>query len=59
MRIDVIAFSTNGCATALRVGEVLADEDVRLYCKTSSDCLGIERVEGSVRDWTRRALDSW
>ena len=56
MRIDVIAFSTNGCATALRVGEVLADEDVRLYCKTSSDCLGIERVEGSVRDWTRRAF---
>ena len=56
MRIDVIAFSTNGCATALRVGEVLADEDVRLYCKTSSDCLGIERVEGSVRDWTRRTF---
>lgn len=56
MRIDVVAFTTNGCATALRLGEVLRDEDVRLYCKTSSDGLGIERIEGGVRDWTERAF---
>lgn len=56
MRIDVVAFSTNGCATALRLRDVLTDEDVRLYCKTSSDGLGIERVEGSLRDWTGTAF---
>lgn len=44
MRIDIVAFSTNGCATALRVGEVLRGEDVRLFSKTSSDSLGIERI---------------
>ena len=57
MRIDIVAFSTNGCATALRVGEVLRGEDVRLFSKTSSDSLGIERIEGSVREWTGRAFD--
>ena len=50
MRIDVVAFSTNGCATAKRVGEALADEDVRLYSKTSSDSLGLEPVQGPVRE---------
>ena len=57
MRIDIVAFSTNGCATALRVGEVLRGEDVRLFSKTSSDSLGIERIEGSVREWTGRAFE--
>ena len=57
MRIDIVAFSTNGCATALRVGDVLQGEDVRLFSKTSSDSLGIERIEGSVREWTGRAFD--
>ena len=56
MRIDVVAFSTNGCATALRLRDVLAGDDVRLYCKTSSNGLGIERIEGSLREWTQRAF---
>lgn len=56
MRIDVVAFSTNGCSTALRLNEVLAGDDVRLFCKTSSDALGIERIEGGVHEWTGRAF---
>ncbi len=56
MRIDVVAFSTNGCAKALRLRDVLADEDVELYCKTSSDGLGIRRIEGNLREWTGRAF---
>ena len=56
MRIDVVAFSTNGCATALRLRDVLSGEDVRLHCKTSSDTLGIDMIEGSVREWTGRAF---
>ena len=51
MRINVVAFSTNGCATARRVGDVLGDEDVRLFAKTSSDSLGLEPIQGPVRDW--------
>ena len=56
MRIDVVAFSGNGCATALRLRDVLSGEDVRLHCKTSSDTWGVPRIEGSVRDWTGRAF---
>ena len=56
MRVDVVAFSTNGCATALRLRDALSGEDVRLHCKTSSDTLGIDMIEGSVREWTFRAF---
>ena len=56
MRIDVVAFSGNGCATALRLRDVLSGEDVRLHCKTSSETWGVPRIEGSVRDWTGRAF---
>lgn len=57
MRIDVVAFSTNGCRTALRIADVLKDEEVRLYSKTSSDTLGLEPVDGSMRAWTGRAFE--
>lgn len=56
MRIDVVAFSTNGCATAKRVGEVLADDDVRLFSKTSSDSLGLEPIQGPVREWVEKSF---
>ena len=46
MRIIVVAFSTNGCRTALRVKDALEGEDVRLFSKTSSDSLGLEAIEG-------------
>ncbi len=56
MRINVLAFSTNGCATALRLRDVLKDEEVDLWCKTSSDTLDLPRVKGSVKKWTETAF---
>lgn len=56
MKINVVAFSTNGCRTAARLGEALCEDDVRTFCKTSSDSLGIRRIEGSVRSWTERSF---
>ena len=50
LRIDVFAFSTNGCRTALRLKDALEGDDVRLYCKTTSDTLGIPKVEGRTID---------
>ncbi len=56
MRINVLAFSTNGCATALRLKDVLKNEEVDLWCKTSSDTLGLPCVESSVKKWTETAF---
>ena len=56
MRINAIAFSTNGCRTALRLRDALSEDDIRVFCKTSSDSLGVERIDGSVRDWTERSF---
>ena len=55
MRINAVAFSTNGCRTALRLKEALKGDDVRIYCKTTSDSLGVERIEGKVGEWTGAA----
>ena len=52
MRINAVAFSTNGCRTALRLKDALPEDDVRLYCKTTSDNLGIERIPGPTKEWT-------
>ena len=57
MRINVIAFSSNGCATALRLGEVLRDENIRLFCKTSSETHGLEPVSGKVGDWVGASFE--
>ncbi len=57
MRIRAVAFSTNGCRTAIRLAEVLKEEDIELFCRTSSDDLGIQRIEGSVRDWTGESFE--
>ncbi len=57
MRINVVAFSTNGCRTALRVKDALEGEDVRLFSKTSSDSLGLEAIEGKTSEWTGRSFE--
>ena len=57
MRINVVAFSTNGCRTALRVKDALEGEDVRLFAKTSSDSLGLEAIEGKTSEWTGRSFE--
>ena len=54
MRINAVAFSTNGCRTALRLKEALKGDDVRIYCKTTSDSLGVERIEGKCFHLTHR-----
>ncbi|MDO5852581.1 MAG: cobalt-precorrin 5A hydrolase [Thermoplasmata archaeon] len=56
MRISAVAFSTNGCATALRLRDALREDDVSIFCKTSSDTLGVDRIEGSLSEWTGRAF---
>ncbi|MDC7950870.1 cobalt-precorrin 5A hydrolase [Methanomassiliicoccaceae archaeon COG_1] len=56
MKARAIAFSTKGCATAKRIAEALAGEDVTLCAKTSSDVLGLVRVELGMREWTERAF---
>lgn len=57
MIINVVAFSSNGCATAKRLGEVLAREQVRLFCRTSSDTHGLEPISGPVREWVRMSFE--
>lgn len=57
MRINAVAFSTNGCRTALRLRDALPEDDVRLFCKTSSDTLGVDRVEGGLGPWTGSSFE--
>ena len=57
MRINAVAFSTNGCRTALRLGDALREDDVRIFSKTSSDSLGVERIEGKMDEWTGSSWD--
>lgn len=51
MRIRVIAYTTNGCRTALRFKESFPEEDVELTAKTSADTLGIPVLRGSSGKW--------
>ena len=52
MRINAVAFSTNGCRTAIRLRDALAEDDFKIFCKTTSDNLGVERIEGRTSEWT-------
>ena len=52
MIIKVVAFSTNGCRTALRIKESFPEEDIELFAKTKCDTLGIQRIEGKTSEWT-------
>lgn len=57
MRINAIAFSTNGCRTALRLKDAFPEEELEIFAKTKCDTLGVELVEGSVGDWTERSFE--
>ena len=56
MRINAIAFSTNGCRTALRLKEAFPEEDLRIFAKTQCDTLGVERIEEGAGQWTGRSF---
>ena len=51
MRINVVAFSTNGCRTSIRIRDSMPGDDVRLFCKTTSERLGVQQIEGKTIDW--------
>ena len=55
MRISVVAFSTNGCRTALRIKDGLQGHELTLACKTTSDTLGISNIDGKTIDWVVNA----
>lgn len=57
MRIEAVAFSTNGCRTAMRLKDAFPEEDVRIHCKTKSDTLGVDLIEGPVSRWTQEMWD--
>ncbi len=56
MRINAVAFSTNGCRTALRLKEAFPEEDLRIFAKTQCDTLGVERLEEKTSEWTGRSF---
>ena len=56
MKVKAIAFSTQGCRTLLRLKDMF--DDIELFCKTRADNLGIQRVEGSLDEWTDDAFHS-
>ena len=57
MRINAIAFSTNGCRTALRLKEAFPEEDLRIFAKTQCDTLGVERIEEKASEWTGKSFE--
>lgn len=52
MKINIIAFTTNGCRTAMRIRDSLPDDEIGLFSKTTSDNLGLEPVRGTTSEWT-------
>ncbi|MBO4798007.1 MAG: cobalamin biosynthesis protein, partial [Candidatus Methanomethylophilaceae archaeon] len=54
MKAAVIAFTSNGCGIALKVREALSGDDVTVQCKTNHDSDGIEHINCSSSEWTRR-----
>jgi cobalt-precorrin 5A hydrolase len=57
MRINAIAFSTNGCRTAIRLKEAFPEEDLRIFAKTQCDTLGVERIEEKASEWTGKSFE--
>ncbi len=57
MRINAIAFSTNGCRTALKLKEAFPEEDLRIFAKTQCDTLGVERIEEKAGEWTGKSFE--
>ncbi len=59
MKISIIAFTANGCRTALRIVDALEGDDVTAECKTTHEVEGIERIRCTSDEWTReRFADS-
>ncbi len=59
MKISIIAFTANGCRTALRIAGSLEGDDVSVQCKTTHEVEGVERIKGTSDAWTReRFADS-
>ena len=59
MKIAIIAFSTNGCSTSLKIKNILKNDEITLACKTTSDTLGIKNIEGKTSVWvSERFIDS-
>ena len=56
MKIRIIAFSSNGCATALKIRDGL-DEDAEVWCKTKADSGEVPKIKGSVDKWTQEAFE--
>jgi cobalt-precorrin 5A hydrolase len=56
MKIRIIAFSTNGCRTSLKIKEGL-DDDTEVWSKTRADTLGVPTIKGSLDRWTREAFE--
>ncbi|MDD7424175.1 MAG: cobalamin biosynthesis protein [Candidatus Methanomethylophilaceae archaeon] len=57
MRVAIVAFSTNGCRTALRVADLFDGDDVDIACKTGSDSLGVPKIEGATATWVAHRFD--
>ena len=49
----MVAFSTNGCRTALKIKESMPEHDFTVACKTSSDTLGIHNIDGKTKYWVK------
>ncbi len=51
MRIVAIAYSSGGCRILLRLKEMFGD-DIDIFCKTSSETYGVERIDDNIIRWT-------
>lgn len=49
--IYIVAFSTKGCSTALKISEGLGKK-CRVFSKTTGDSTGTEKITRSLSDWT-------
>ncbi|MCQ2078721.1 MAG: cobalt-precorrin 5A hydrolase [archaeon] len=56
MRVGIIAFTTNGCRTALRIAGVFDGDEVELFAKSTSDEVGLTHVDVPMRAWTKDAF---
>ena len=55
MRINVIAFTSSGCRTALRLRDRMPDEDIGVFCKTSAETSGVRRID-DVRGFVKESF---
>lgn len=59
MIINIIAFTGNGCQTALEVKKALeSGNTVHAYCKTSHDSHGVTNLEGRISEYVKDWFES-